>query len=399
VGKSVLLNQLIQELIDSGVDREGILYYQLDDPAILSCSDEPMKDMIDYAIARSKGKAYVFFDEVQAYKEWYKWIKSYYDRDLDINFFLSGSSSLTIQADANKYLRGRTAEVELFPLDFREFLFFSGVQIQKPEKKDAAGLLAAQKQLAKTLDEYLLVGGFPEWFEFKDEDAALERWLTHLLSDVPKKAIYEDIAAYFNIRNARVIDLLLSILAINQSKPLSYEKMNEVTNLDRATLLNYLEFLKSSYLIFDVPVYGSPRKQTKAMKKFLLIDQGLRNALMKEYVLKEDNRGFIVENLVGITLALAFKNVTYWKEQTYDVDFVANGIPVEVKFQNAIVEKDYRGVTKFLERYKKDYGVVVTKDLSGEKNIGGKKIRFVPFWLFLLEPETALSPGSWAYAR
>jgi predicted AAA+ superfamily ATPase len=387
VGKSVLLHQLVQELIDSGVDKECVLYYQLDDPTIFPYSDEPIKDMIDNALAKSKGKAYVFLDEIQAYKEWYKWIKSYYDRDLDIKFVLSGSSSLTIQTDANKYLRGRTVEVELFPLDFREFLFFSDVAVPDMKKTDAVSLLAAHKKLAKTLDEYLLVGGFPEWFEVKNEEAAQERWLAHLLADVPKKAIYEDIAVYFNIRNPKVLDLLFSILAINQSKILSYEKLNEVANLDRATLLSYLEFLKSSYLVLDVPIYGSPRKQIKAMKKFLIIDQGLRNALMKEYVLKEDNRGFIIENLVGIALSLNYKNITYWKDQTYEVDFIVNDIPFEVKYQNVINENDFRCVLKFLEKFKKGQGVVITKDIYDEKTIEGMKISFLPFWLFLLEPK------------
>lgn len=387
VGKTILLHQLIQDLIDSGVDKESILYYQLDDPSILPYSDEPVKDIIEYGLSRSKGKTYVFLDEVQAQKEWYKWIKAYYDRDLDIKFILSGSSSLTIQADANKYLRGRTTEIELYPLDFREFLFFSDVGIPRIRKRDTAGVLAVQKQLAKLVEEYLLVGGFPEWFEIRRQEDAKERWLTHLLSDVPKKAIYEDIAVYFNIRNPKVVDLLLNIIAINQSKIISYEKMNEAVNLDRATLLSYIEFLKSSYLVLEIPTYGSPKKQMKAMKKFLLIDQGLRNSLMKEYVLREDNKGFIIENVVGTMLALNYRNVTYWKEQAHEVDFVVKGVPVEVKYKNRIENKEFSGLLKFLERHDGGYGIVITKDEMRDKTVEGKRIRFVPFWMFLLGPK------------
>ncbi|MEW6528738.1 MAG: DUF4143 domain-containing protein [Candidatus Micrarchaeota archaeon] len=255
------------------------------------------------------------------------------------------------------------------------------------KKKDARSLLTIQKQLTKMIEEYLHVGGFPEWFEIKNEVDARERWLVHLTTDIPKKAIYEDIAVYFGIRNPKVIDLLLNILAINQSKILSYEKINEAVNLDRATLLNYIEFLKSSYLVLEIPIYGTPKKQIKAMKKFLLVDQGLRNSLMKEYILKEDNKGFIVENLVGTTLALNYKNLTYWKEQIYEVDFVADSVPIEVKYQTTITNKDFRGLLKFLERYEKNHGIIITKDKFEERSIEGKKIKFVPFWLFLLEPK------------
>jgi predicted AAA+ superfamily ATPase len=391
VGKSVLLHQLGQDLMDSGVPRENIVYYQLDDPSIFPYSDEPLKDIIEYAQARSKGRLFVLLDEIQAYKEWYKWVKAFQDRGLDIKFVLSGSASLNIQADANKYLRGRTAEVEIYPLGFNEFLFFSGIEPPRMDKKDAASIAITYEKISSALEEYLLVGGFPEWFEIKGEADAKERWLGHLLADVPKKAIYEDIAAYFNIRNPKVIDLLLSILAANQSKILSYEAINEVVNLNRATLLDYIGFLKSSYLVFEIPVYGPPKKQMKAMKKFLLSDQGLRNALMKEYSLKEENMGFAVENVVGIALALNCRPVAYWKEQAYEVDFVAGGIPVEVKYRNVVDEKDCRGLLKFMEKYGKGFGVVITKDRFEERTAGGKRIRFVPFWMFLLDPKRHLS--------
>lgn len=387
VGKSVLLHQLIQDLLDSGIPRKNIIYYQLDDQTIASFTDQPIQDIIEYAISKNNGKLYVILDEIQTYKEWYKWIKTYYDRDLDVKFILSGSASLTLQTDANKYLRGRTVEFEIFPLDFKEFLFFNNMAIPEFKKTDNLSLNFAQRELVNLLDEYLLIGGFPEWFGIKNRQDAKEEWLIHLLTDVPKRAIYEDIAGYFNIRNPKIIDLVLNVISLNQSKIISYEKINEIVNLNRITLLDYIEFLKSSYLILEVPIYGNPKKQMKAMKKFLLIDQGLRNSLMKEYALKEDNKGFIVENVVGITLALNYSNVTYWREQIYEVDFVANDIPVEVKYQNAIHEQDFRGLLKFLEKHKKNYGIVITKDRYEEKTIDGKKIKFIPFWMFLLEPK------------
>jgi predicted AAA+ superfamily ATPase len=253
-------------------------------------------------------------------------------------------------------------------------------------KKDISKLAIIEKQISDALKEYLVVGGFPEWFQIKQEEFAKERWLTHLLSDVPKKAIYEDITVHYKIRNPKTLDLLLNLLAANQSKILSYEKINEVVGLNRATLLDYIEFLKSSYLILEIPVYGTPQKQMKAMKKYLIIDQGLRNSLMKEYSLKENNKGFIVENVVGRILALYYKNVTYWREQNYEVDYVVNDIPIEVKYKNVIEASDLRGLLKFQEKYKKQYGIVVTKDKFEERTIRGKKVKLIPFWMFLIDP-------------
>lgn len=123
------------------------------------------------------------------------------------------------------------------------------------------------------------------------------------------------------------------------------------------------------------------------MKKYLIIDQGLRNALVKDYTLKENNKGFIIENLVGLTLALNFKNITYWKKQNYEVDFIADEIPIEVKYKNMIGKKDFIGLLKFLDSHKKTNGIVITKNKLGFQKIDGKTIRFVPFWLFLLSKD------------
>ncbi len=387
VGKSVLLHQLIEHLLESGVEPKAITYYSLDDPAIMPHTDEPVKDLIEYGIARAGGKkAYIFFDEVQARKDWHLWVKAYYDRQLEVKFTLSGSSSLRIQADANKYLRGRITEIELMPLGFSEFLFFGGHDAPKIDKHDQASLAFAKRKLEGQIGEYLLVGGFPEWFEVKGGQDSNEKWIAGLLLDIPKKAIYEDVAVYFGIRNPKVLDLLLTVIAANQSRIISYEKLNEALGLDRATLLSYIEFLKSSYLVLEIPVWGSPKKQAKAMKKFLLIDQGLRNAILKQYELRGGEIGFAVENCIGMLLAFGGRKISYWRKQNREVDFVAGDIPVEVKYQNNIDDGDLLGPVAFLEENGLAEGIVITRETFGERKISGKRIRLIPFWIFALEP-------------
>ena len=386
VGKSVLLHQLIKTLIERGTPPHAITYYSMDDPAILAHADSPIQDIVDFAQNRSlENRTYVFLDEIQTNKGWHQWIKAYYDREARIKFILSGSSSLDIQTEANQYLRGRTVDIEVRPLDFIEFLEFIGTPPPDSNIQDPVGLLAAEKQIRPFIEEYLLVGGFPEWFDIRNETNARQRWLTHLLSDIPKKAIYEDVAVQFNIRNPKVIDLLLSLLALQQSKILSYETLNETVQLDRATLLNYLEFLKASYLVLEVPLFAPPKKQLKAMKKFLIADPGLRNSIVKQYDLTEENKGYQVENAVGIALSTRSEHLTYWRHQNHEVDYVADDVPIEVKYRNDIKDKDLRGLLKFLETEDKPIGIVITKNQTEEKSFGTKKIRFMPLWKFLVE--------------
>lgn len=81
-GKSTLLYQLIQTLLDQGVPKENIFYFNLDDP-LTPLLDDPLERLMQTyeADLRPKGKKYLFFDEIQNVKEWTRWMKKRYDLD------------------------------------------------------------------------------------------------------------------------------------------------------------------------------------------------------------------------------------------------------------------------------------------------------------------------------
>ena len=391
-GKTVLLKQLIKSLIKPRP--RNVLYYSLDDPSLFVFSDNLLKDLIDYWVDNiaGKGKKYVFLDEVHSYPDWHKWIKSYYDRT-EIKFFLSGSSSLSLQKEANKFLRGRTIEFELFPLNFSEFLELSNKKIKIP--KDEFEIKKTGKEIKDIFNEYLLVGGFPEWFEIKNEKDSLNRWLNRIVTDVPKKAIYEDVAKIFGIKNLNILEAVLSYIVANQSRILAYETINDIAKLDRETLINYISFLKNSYLIIEVLKYSKNIKESlKAKKKFLAIDQGVRNALLKNYEIKENNIGFIIENTVGIHIfkLTKKKNIKFFYfRENGEIDFVVKNdnklIPIEVKYREHPTNSDLKTLLKFAGKNNCEEGIVITKNLIKEEKIEKCKIRFIPIWLFLLKED------------
>lgn len=397
VGKSVLIKQTIGHLIKNGRNPRNVLYYSLDDPSLSVYSDNLLKDIVDYFLENIalSGKKYIFLDEVHLFDKWYKWIKAFYDREKNLKFILSGSSSISLQKEANVFLRGRTFEIEMFPLDFFEFAKFSGIKVDRIDHQELLKLnefevRKIQYNLKNTFKEYLSVGGFPEWFEIKNQTDAKLRWFTMLVEDVPKKAIYEDIATLFGIRNVKILEQVFAFIAAHQSKLLSYETINDIVKLDRSTLINYIEFLKSSYLITEVLKFAGIKEQIKAKKKFLVIDQGLRNAILKDYEVKEDNLGFVFENLIGVALFLFCKKndvkLNYWKPND-EVDFVISGkeiIPVEAKYKNRISEKDKGNLRNFMRKFKKDKAFLITKNLYGQERVGKCSLYFIPAEIFLL---------------
>lgn len=398
VGKTTSVKQTIEFLIkEKNINPRNILYYSMDDPTLFNYSDMLLKDMIDYFIDNisDKNLKYIFLDEAHLYKEWYKWIKSYYDKYEDIKFILTGSSSLTLSSEANKFLKGRTIEIIVFPLTFIEFLEMLGESVSKIPyedifKIDEFKMKEMWYKIKDYFNEYLLVGGFPEYFELRNGDNTINRWFDRLINDIPKKAIYEDIANIFSIKNPKILELIFTFIAYNQSKILAYETINDIAKLDRATLLNYIEFLKSSYIVVEVLKYSrNIKEQLKSKRKFLIIDQGLRNAVLRNYQLKEDNLGFVVENTIGIQMYLTYsvknKNVFYYRIND-EIDFVIgdeNPVPVEVKYRENI-DPPKRQLLNFMQKFNSKTGIIITKNLLKREEITDKIINHIPAWLFLI---------------
>ena len=126
-GKTTLMKQLVDRLIENGAKRANILYYSFDEeqPQIREIVDEYEKK-IGKELAFSKKKYYLFLDEVQKLDDWQNKVKYFYDHYNNLKFVISGSASLFIKKGVRESLAGRVSDFSLGPLSFGEFLLFSG---------------------------------------------------------------------------------------------------------------------------------------------------------------------------------------------------------------------------------------------------------------------------------
>lgn len=386
VGKSVLLKHIINHIIRDA-DTRNVFYYSFEVPTISQYCENPIMDSFEYwyeNIAK-QGKKFFLVDEVHFIREWFKWLKAIYDRYDDVKIFVSGSSGISIQKDAIAYLKGRVIIHEIFPLTFREFLLLKDREIPKLDVKniDEIDVRRICKQFKDDFKEYLLVGGLPEWFEVKDVD----KWFKILTNMLTKKAIYEDIATLFGIKNTKILENIFSFMVANQSRILAYETINEVANLKHEILTNYIEYLKASYLIVEILKFAKIKEQLKSKKKYLCIDQGVRNATLLEYEIKEDNIGFIIENIVGLHLWYQSQKINtklMYQRINDEIDFIfqknKKNIPVEVKYRENIKDSDTHKLKDFMSKFDFEKGFILTKDLFKKEGT----IWFIPVIFYLL---------------
>jgi len=423
VGKSVLMQQLIEELIEKKIPPKNILFAQLDDTKfetehstlIRRILEAYTNHIIQTSFQDAKGKIYIFLDEVQHIDKWSETLKSIYDRNYNLKFIVSGSSSADITKGSSESLAGRITMQYMLTLKFVDYLKFRGMEVKfdeaarnlrfkfkdaldndKPElllaplKKFSAELVPEQQKIETLLSEYLIKGGYIELADKEDYPKCVQ-----YLGDLLQLVIYKDIVKVFDIRNPKAMEDMLSYLAAHSSEQISENSLSENLKLKIDTVGQYLDYLESTFLISTCSIYAANRaKQIRNPKKVYINDIGMRNMLNGTYnkkaLLDGKDAGLMAETVVHNHIRrLAFHldsynaKCFYWKngsEIDNVISYSKKAVPVEVKFQNKINSGDVEACISFVNSEKSPFGIIVTKDKLDYKN----KIYYIPLWMFLL---------------
>jgi predicted AAA+ superfamily ATPase len=130
VGKSTLMRQIIQTLLDEGIHPKNIFCVQFDDLPEFKL-EEPILRLSDWFEKQVLGKtfnqaaqegqsAYLLLDEVQNLDNWASQLKFLVDNSA-VRVMVTGSSALRIEAGRDS-LAGRISTIEMGPLFLREIM-------------------------------------------------------------------------------------------------------------------------------------------------------------------------------------------------------------------------------------------------------------------------------------
>lgn len=440
VGKTTLIRQLIDYLLDKkDVLGKNILFLTFDDPFWNSSgvSFQKIADLYSETILGTTfgdlsedNRVYFFIDEVQYLPEWERWIKVLYDRNLQLKFIVSGSSSIHLHSKSAESLVGRVHIQKIFPLKFLEVCrFMCHSTDQNEESKNINEFnwafrrsieqsvrtqsltaivdflesenlywLDNQQQWLIYLNDYLVRGGLPELFQY---DLAKSRQYIQTFTDL---TLYRDIQQLFSIRNIEKFKQLFFWIVRESSQRTNIKNLTKTIGIKYETLQQYLEALETTFLIRKLPYYTkSTSKQIRWPMKLFVTDIGIQAAYLnyplqlQEY--DSQTLGKVVETLVcdhvtrlkfnleqGLTQPLY-----YWMDSTTrkEVDLICElfqkPIPIEVKYQNQIKKKDLIGIQKFLEKHDNSpFGFVVSKNTYKYKP--EVNLLILPLWLFLMAP-------------
>jgi predicted AAA+ superfamily ATPase len=394
-GKSTLIYQSIKYLLDNGTDPKNIFYINADDfekpgranleEALDFCQQNNMISLKDI-------KIYVFIDEIQNVRGWQQLLKKYYDLKYASKFIVSGSSSSLIYKNSSESLAGRISFIDVFPLTFREFLQFNNIEIQeaalqfKSLEQMYYKLSPKINEIAGFLLQYLNVGGFPEWFNIKNE----ETWFKILSEEYTSLLIYRDIVRIFRIRDPLLLESVFRFVSAHSSERFSYLGIAKQNDGDKETSKQYVFHLARSHLINLSDFYTKSKKASERKeKKIYLCDLGLKNSIGGRQDIGFDAETCVYLHCLKHVSGYPMGKIFYWldkKKNETDIimSYGSELIPVEVKYRSSIGDSDLKGILGFCQDFSVKNAFVVTKTLMEEREIDGVMVSFIPLWLFLL---------------
>lgn len=373
-GKSSVLKLLIRKL-----NTENFLYINFEDPFFIDHNKATIiEEIIEvYKNYFHKKLKYLFFDEIQEIKNWERSIRKLRDSE-EYKIFITGSSSRLLSKEVSSLITGRHLSYQVFPLSFSEFLSFRNFAI-----KNQKGIALNARSLENKLQQYLKIGGFPEPV-LTNNQILLKNYFFDILE--------KDIVRRYEIREKSVLERLALYLLTNSGNITSIESLKKTFVVSFSPIVSYLEYLKESFLIYELPQFSySLKKQEKAFKKFYSIDTGLSNAVSFRF---SQDKGRILENAVMIHLKRKYRDLFYYRtKNNLEVDFLVKEknhfqklIQVVWNIENENVKKrELKALTEAMEELKINEGLVLTTALEEKIKIGKNTIKIIPAYKWFLE--------------
>lgn len=369
-GKTYLLHSIKEELIERGISKENIFLISFESQKYNKIQNFMELDVcVNNLIKNTSGKIYLLFDEIQNIVSWEKSINSY-RVDFDCDIYITGSNSELLSGELATLIAGRYFHIDVYPFSFKEFLQY---------KKEINSIDVKNKEL-QLFNEYVKYGGMPSLQQVQDIDKF------SYLEDIYSTILLKDIISRHNLRNAEILNRILTFIISNIGQPVSANGISkylkhENLKVSADTVLNYLSFSKNACFIHEAKKENlKGKKVLKTNGKYYLVDHGFNQAIIGKDM---ENTGQILENIVYIELLRRGYDVKVGDINGREVDFVCNKADRKIYIQvtyllsgKETVKREFDSLRAIGDDYEK---YVLSMDNLDFSNTGIKHMNIIDF--------------------
>ena len=318
-GKSSLMEMIADELVEKGVDKNNIIYINLDKRGYKNIkNEEQLESIIDEKTKDIKGDKYLFIDEIQNVTGFEVVINAFREEG-DFSIFITGSNSYLLSGELVTKLTGRYLEFELYPLTLDEYI----------EMKKFYSIEVNSNMLVE-LNEYIINGGFPRSLFFNNPQDK-RNYISGLIDEIFKK----DIKKRVKIRKKETFELVKNYIINNFGSTMSINNMLKglkTSNLGigKATLSRYIQALIDAKILYECDRFDmKSKKYLSGEKKYYLADQSFY------YSTNTDNRinyGPSLENIVFLYAKSKDYKISVGRIGKLECDFILRDIELNYSY-------------------------------------------------------------------
>lgn len=354
-GKSVILNQIIEELkSEKKIDNEHIIFINFEFIEYEDLLD--YKELNKYIKDKIKDDKiyYLFLDEIQNVDKFEKVINSLRASIKNVSIFITGSNSKLLSDELSTVLSGRYVIFNINPLSYKEFILLTG--------KDGYDM--------NSFWDYARWGGLPNRCEFSSEVD-----IKNYLHSVYDSIILRDVVKRLNLKDVTLFDMILQYLIDTVGREFSADNIikfleSEYKKVSKETLYVYIEALCKALILKKVYRYDiSGKTVLKTLNKYYATDLGIaqiknNNPEFKSYI--------VLENIVYNELINRNYDVYIGKTKNGEVDFLAKKdgetkyiqVTYEMNGREETIEREFGAYKSINDSYPK-YVISLDKvDLS-----------------------------------
>lgn len=386
VGKTVIIYQVINNLLlVEGVNKK-ILYASLDNPLFRLSSLEEIMQWGFEAINTTLEETYVFFDEVQYVENWEQQLKVLVDNYPKLKFIVTGSATAALHKKSKESGAGRFTDYMLPPLSFYEFMTMKA-QLDKIPKHSID--LA---KLNSLYIDYLNYGGFPESFTSQNVREFPEQYIGQ---DILDKVLLRDLPSVFGITNPNELLRLFTALAYNSSNEISLESITQTSGVSKKDIYRYIDYLEAAFLIKTIDKTDKKNQnfQRRTFFKVILSNPSLRSAIFGKVKDESSELEGLAETAIFSQLVIHFWHFELYKYARWnrgkskgEVDLVhvdKKGTPLaalEIKWTDryALENEDPKSLITFCRENNLKEGYVTSKTIFATRVHSDIIIKHIP---------------------
>ena len=341
-GKSVILNQIIDEIKEKGVQEDHIIYINFEFVEYEELQDYKKLNKYIKEKIEDDNKYYIFLDEIQKVDKFETVVNSLRASLKNISIFITGSNSKLLSNEISTVLSGRYVLFNIYPLSYKEF-----IELTKRNPKSD-----------ETFWDFVQWGGLPNRTQFNDENN-----IKDYLHSVFDSIILRDVVERLGLKDTVLFNLLLQYIVDTTGREFSAENVirylkSEGKSTSSETLYSYLDALCKALIIKKIYRYDIHGKAIlKTLNKYYMTDLGIAQIKNNNF---EINKSFAIENIVYNELLTRGYEVYIGKTKNGEIDFIATKTGEKIYLQvsylladDKVVEREFGAFKGIEDNYPK----------------------------------------------